>query len=189
MIPELVLQKWRNWPYKNTFFLVFSLVVFFYLAKTGFVQQGITAIGQFGFFGAFLAGAMFVSIFTVAPAALILFELAKYLDPYVLAAIAGAGAVLGDYIIFRFLRDRVFEELAPVFQKIPGSFLKKLFRTPLFIWAIPLLGAVIIASPLPDELGISLMGLSKVKNWQFILISFALNAIGIFVVITLAQTL
>jgi hypothetical protein len=47
-------------------------------------------------------------------------------------------------------------------------------------------GAVIIASPLPDEAGVSLLSLSKLKNWQFILLSFVLNATGIFIIVTLA---
>jgi len=66
--------------------------------------------------------------------------------------------------------------------------LKKLFLSPFFTWLIPIAGAFIIASPLPDEIGISLMGLSKVKNWHFILITFLLNAIGIFLVVTLARS-
>jgi uncharacterized membrane protein YdjX (TVP38/TMEM64 family) len=46
------------------------------------------------------------------------------------------------------------------------------------------LGAIIIASPLPDEMGVGLMGISKLKTSQFILLSFVLNAIGIFIVVT-----
>jgi len=179
---------WKNWQYKNTAILVISLVLFFYLVSTDLVQNLITKIGTFGYFGSFFAGIFFVSIFTVAPASVIIFDLAKNLNPLLVAIIAGAGAVVGDYLIFRFLKDRVFEELSPIFQKVRGSFLKKLFLSPFFAWLIPIAGAFIIASPLPDEVGISLMGLSKVKNWHFILITFPLNAIGIFLVVILARS-
>ena len=47
-----------------------------------------------------------------------------------------------------------------------------------------MIGAIIIASPFPDEIGVSLMGISKMKTYQFILISFLLNAIGIFLVVS-----
>lgn len=181
-------HSWKNWQYKNTAILVISLVVFFYLADTDLIQNVIKKNGTFGYFGSFFAGIFFVSIFTVTPAAVVIFDLAKNLNPLFVAITASAGAVIGDYLIFRFLKDKVFEELSPVFQKVGGSFLKKLFLSPFFAWLIPIAGAFIIASPLPDEVGISLMGLSKVKNWHFIVITFLLNAIGIFLVITLARS-
>ena len=42
-----------------------------------------------------------------------------------------------------------------------------------------MLGAAIIASPLPDEIGLSLMGMSKTRVAVLIPVSFAMNALGI----------
>jgi len=181
-------EGWKNWQYKNTAILLLSIVVFYFLADTDLVKNLISKIGSFSYLGSFFSGIFFVSIFTVAPAALVIFDLAKNLNPLSVAITAGIGAVVGDYLIFRFLKDRVFEELSPIFQKVGGSFLKKLFLSPFFAWLIPIAGAFIIASPLPDEVGISMMGLSKVKNWHFILITFLLNATGIFLVVALARS-
>ena len=153
------------------------------------MQSFVSAIGGFGYFGSFISGIFFVSIFTVAPASAILFDIAKTLDPLTVAITAGIGAVIGDYMIFRFMKDKVFEELSPLVKKNGGSFIAGLFSSPFFAWAIPILGAFIIASPLPDEVGIGLMGLSKVKNWQFLLITFLLNAAGIFLVIIIANSI
>ncbi len=181
---------WKNWHYKNTILLVTSIILFFlFILSSVSFQSSLARIGSLGYLGSFLTGIFFVSIFTVAPASVVLFDLAKTFNPILVAITAGLGAVLGDYLIFRVLKDRVFEELSPLFEKIGGSFLEKLFLTPFFIWLIPIIGAVIVASPLPDELGIGLLGLSKVKNWHFVLISFLLNAVGIFFVITLAKSL
>ena len=180
---------WKKWRYKNTTFLVLSLAVFFvFVVSSETFLAIIHRVQSWGYLGSFLCGIFFVSVFTVAPASVIIFDLAKILNPFFVAITAGLGAVLGDYLIFRFLRDRVFEELTPVFEKVSGSFWKKLFQSPLFVWLIPILGAFIIASPLPDEVGISLLGLSKVKNWHFILIAFLLNTFGIFIVILLANS-
>jgi len=184
-----MINRWKNWHYKNTTFLIISLFVFAYFVKSDFMQYFIKSIGNLGYIGSFLSGMFFVSIFTVAPASVILFDTAKTLNPYLVALFAGIGAVAGDYIILRILKDRVFEELLPLFKKTTNSFLKNIFSSPFFAWLIPLIGAIIIASPLPDELGISLMGISKIKNWQFILITFLLNSIGILVIISLAMSL
>jgi len=51
-------------------------------------------------------------------------------------------------------------------------------------WTLPVIGAIIIASPFPDEIGVSLVGISKIKTYQFLLVSFILNAIGIFLVVS-----
>lgn len=185
---EKIKAKWQGWPYKNTLFLVFSLVLFWYFADSHVVKSFIKMIGGFGYIGAFLSGGLFVSSFTIAPAAIIIFDISKVLNPIAVALIAGAGAVVGDYIIFRFLQDRVFNELAPVFDKMGGGWLKKIFHTPYFIWLLPFLGAFIVASPLPDEVGIGMLGLSKIKTWQFVLITFLLNAAGIFLTVLLAKS-
>lgn len=180
---------WKNWPYKNTTLLLIGLVAFLYFLNSPGVQSFIQAMGSLGYLGSFICGIFFVSIFTVAPAASIIFEIARTLDPLLVAITAGVGAVIGDYLIFRFLKDNVFAELAPVFKMKNDHILSKLFASPFFSWLIPLFGAFIIASPLPDEIGISLMGLSKIKSWQFLLVTFLLNAFGIFLIIILAKSI
>lgn len=181
-------KKWGHWHYHNTALLVLSIVVFIILADTPIVLSVISGIGDFGYLGAFLVGILFVSIFTVAPASVILFQLADTLNPLGIALAAGAGGVLGDYLILRYLKDWVFSELTPLFQAHGGKILKKLFKTPYFAWVVPILGATIIASPIPDEVGISLLGLSKIKPWQFLVLTFSLNSIGIFLIIIAARS-
>src|SRR3989338_7117944 len=154
---KIILDKWKGWRFKNTFLLILSLVVFFYLAKTPFVENGIQKIGTLGYLGAFLTGIFFVSSFTVAPAAVVLFHLAENLNALEVALLAGAGGVIGDYLIFRFLKDRVFSELAPVLHKLKMPKVRGIFRSPYFAWFPPVFGAVIIASPFPDEVGLSML--------------------------------
>lgn len=184
-----MLEKYKHWRFKNTFLLFVSLVTFFYFVDTPIIKNTITGIGELGYLGALLVGIFFVSTFTVAPATVVLFYLAKELTPLEAALFAGLGSVLGDYIIFRFLKDRVFEEITPVLKKFGGLRLSHLLATPYFAWFAPVFGAIIIASPFPDEIGISLLGISKLKNWQFLLLSFVLNSFGILAIILLARTL
>jgi hypothetical protein len=181
-------SKYRGWHFKNTALLTASLIVFFLLADTAFVKNIITGLGELGYIGAFITGMFFVSTFTVAPAAVVLYHLADQLHPLEIALLAGLGCVVGDYIIFRFLKDKVFQELQPVFNRLGGSYVWKFLSTPYFAWLTPVIGAAIIASPLPDEAGIGLLGLSKIKSWQFLLLSFVLNAVGIFIIVALART-
>lgn len=182
-------KKYRHWPYKNTLLLCASLLFLWLVADTEPVKTAVHGVAELGYLGAFIAGLFFVSVFTVAPAGLVLFRLAELFNPWEIALFAGIGAMIGDYIIFRFLRDRVFDELKPIFFKIGRSQLGKLFQTPYFAWLLPIVGAAIIASPLPDEAGIGLLGASQVRGWQFMLLTFILNATGIFLIVVAAQAL
>lgn len=183
------IETYRSWRYKNTALLILSVVAFFYLAGTPFAENIIAGMGSLGYIGSFLAGIFFVSTFTVAPAGIILYNLAELANPLGVALSAGAGAVIGDFIIFRFFKDHVFEELRPIFRKLGDRPILRIFSTPYFAWMLPVFGAFIIASPFPDEIGIGLMGISRMKSWQFLALAFVLNAAGIFFIVTLAHSI
>jgi len=180
--------RFERWKYKNTFLLLASFALLFFLAGTEAADRFILWFETLGYVGIFVTGAFFVSTFTVAPAAVMLFNFAADFNPFFIALAAGSGAVVGDYIIFRFVKDRVWEELHPLFSDWFSRHLKfeQLFATPYFAWFLPVLGAVIIASPLPDEVGVGLLGISRMKHWQFLALSFFLNALGIFAIVVLS---
>ena len=101
----------RRWRYKNTTLLLLSLVALFFLADTEVAHALIRQIGNYGYLGAAVTGVFFVSTFTVAPASVVLFHLAQEFNPVLIALCAGAGAAVGDLLIFRFLKDRIFDEI------------------------------------------------------------------------------
>jgi len=81
------------------------------------------------------------------------------------------------------VRNRgLISEIKHFFEFFGSDKLKHLMHTKYFSWTLPVIGAIIIASPLPDEMGVGLMGISKLKTKQFILLSFILNSIGIFLI-------
>ena len=116
---------------------------------------------------------------------MILALLAESLSPIEIGIIAGLGAVIGDLTIFRFIRNEgLTSEISHFFSYFGGDKIFHLLHTKYFSWTLPVVGALIIASPLPDEFGVSLMGISKMKTSKFIVLSFILNSLGIFLVVT-----
>lgn len=181
---EEILRKYKNWKFKNTFLLLLSLVVLFVVADTPVFKILINIFGSLSYFGIFITGIFFVSTFTVAPASILLFSFLDKFDSISITVFAGLGAVLGDYLMFRFFKDRVFEELKQVWKRFRRFHIKHLFHTPFFAWLTPVLGAIIIAVPFfPDEIGVGLIGMTKLKNWQFLALSFILNSVGIFLLV------
>lgn len=178
------MRSWKSYRYKNLTFLFLSLVLALYLFRNETFHSYLLHLGNLGYIGAFFGGILFVSTFTVATATLILLVLAEGLNPIEIGVIAGAGAVVGDVLIFRFIKDGLASEVKFLYNQVRGHHLTKVFHSNYFSWTFPVIGALLIASPLPDEIGISLMGISKMKFYKFLLLSFVLNSIGIFIVIT-----
>jgi len=177
--------NWQAFRYKNLTYFFLSILVAIFLSRYEPFHNFLLNLEGLGYLGAFLAGVLFVSTFTVATGAVILLVLAERLSPIEIGIIAGLGAVTGDFVIFRFIKDNLAQELEEIYNHIDGNHhFHRLLHSKYFSWSLPVIGAIIIATPLPDEIGVSLMGISKMKTYQFLLISFILNAIGIFLVVT-----
>lgn len=178
------MQALKSFRYKNLALIFLGIISAFFLSKSADFHQFLLQIGDFGYLGVFLAGMLFVSTFTVATGAVILFILAETLSPLEIGIIAAFGAVIGDFTIFKFVKDNLISEIEPIYEHFGGNHLTKILHTKYFSWTIPVFGAIIIASPLPDEIGVSLMGIAKMKTYQFMILSFILNAVGIFLIVS-----
>ncbi len=177
----MVLPAFR-YPKLFLLFLTFT-VAYFLLLGESFAQLR-AFLGSLGFVGAFFAGILYVYGFTAAYGTAIFLILAKSNEIVSTGLVAGLGALLGDLIIFKFLRHSLSDELellskekffVRVSQKLPAG-TKKFF--------LPAIGGLIIASPLPDELGILLLAASPVVSTKnFAAISYFLNTAGIFFIL------
>jgi hypothetical protein len=185
------MQHWHNYRYKNLTLLGISLVVAYFLLQNDFFHSILLHLGGWGYLGAFFAGMLFVSTFTVSIGTVILFILSdNHLSPIEIAIFAATGSVVSDFVIFQAIKSRDFiDEIRNVFNFLGGERLHHLLKTKYFSWTLPVVGAIIIASPLPDEVGVSLMGISNMRPSRFLLLSFALNFTGIFLVVTAARLL
>ena len=74
-----------------------------------------------------------------------------------------SGAMLGDLIIFFFIRDRFADDIIHSMKPSVSRHVLNSFHLGFLKWISPILGALIIASPLPDEFGLTLLGLSKTR--------------------------
>lgn len=178
---DIILLKYEN---LSIFFL--SIIFTFLLSQNNNFNSFLLGLGEWGYLGAFIAGILFVSIFTVSTGILILIVLSQALHPIEIGIIAGAGAVIGDLTIFRFIKDRIAGEVLPIYHMLGGHHMDRILHTKYFSWTLPVLGAILIASPFPDEIGVSLLGIANMKTYKFIILSFLLNSIGIFLVVSAA---
>lgn len=184
---DLMKKKWHRYHYKNLTLVAVSLIIAILLLTNPLFRQVLIQLGNFGYIGAFIGGLLFCSTFTASIGTVILMILAENLHPLEIGIIAGAGAVCCDLMIFHFIRNKgLISEINHFFKYFGGDKISHIIHTKYFSWMLPVIGAIIIASPLPDELGVSLIGISKMKTYQFIILSFILNSVGIFLIVTAA---
>lgn len=177
-------MKWfKNYKYKGITLIFLSIILTIFLSKYNFLNEGLFNLRHTPFLGSFIAGILYVSASTAALGILMLSDLAKTLSPIEIAIVAGLGGAVADFTLFRFFRGDLISEITPIYNKLGGKHLTRLMYHKYFRWSLPIVGAIIIASPFPDELGISLMGLSRIKNYQFILLSLILDITGVFLLV------
>ena len=174
---------------RDLIFVLASIVLSFILIKTGVLAQLFSLAGNFNLLGSFISGIFFTSTFTIAPASIALAELGTTTSPLLVALFGACGAVVGDLVIFFFLKDSLTQDLQEVIKASDYKKVLSFFHLGFVRVLSPIIGALIIASPLPDELGLAMMGMSKVKPIYVVPICFIMNFLGILGIISIAQVL
>lgn len=162
-----------------------SVLLGIFFAQTGVLENLLSSASSYIIIGSFLAGMFWTSAFTVVPASVALLEISRMNSIWPVAIAASAGAFFADIIIFRFIKDDLDEDIME-FIRHSRFHIRRfhfLWKLKAFRWMFSILGAIIIASPLPDDIGLAIMGLSKTNTHFFILTSVFLNFIGILTLI------
>ncbi|MBI2020862.1 hypothetical protein HYS94_05645 [Candidatus Daviesbacteria bacterium] len=185
MVPNF----WKKWRYPYLTAVFISILIAIILIQNQAFKDWILNLGSLEYIGALFAGIIFVSSFTAAISIAVIAIMTENINPMALALIGGVGAVMGDYLIFKLVRDHLTEELSTLFGKEETSHIKVLLHSKYIAWMLPIIGVFIIASPLPDEMGVSLLGISKMSEARFILISYISNSVGILMIASVAKVI
>lgn len=177
--------------YPKLIVLIISIITAYILFRAGFFLEFAKTLNTHGYLSVFIAGLLFSYGFTAPFAVGFFVSLAPEVNIFLGALLAGIGAVVSDLVIFQFIRTSFQDEfdklkLTMFFQKIRGLFdnhiKEKLKKYILWTFA-----GFLIASPLPDEFGVSLVsGFTDISKKTFIALSFLLNTAGIFLIFALA---
>ncbi|MBI1935945.1 hypothetical protein HYS31_05880 [Candidatus Woesearchaeota archaeon] len=173
------------------FLLLFITFLIAYLLFNGRTNPEFHVfIISLGFFGTFLAGILFTYGFTAAPATAIFLIIAKEQNILLAGLIGGLGALLGDLFIFNFIRSSFRNEVKKLHREKLVMYISH--KTPSLIkrYLLPAVAGFIIASPLPDEIGVTMLAASKsISAKVFSVISYVLNTMGIFIVLLIGKSL
>jgi uncharacterized membrane protein YdjX (TVP38/TMEM64 family) len=138
----------------------------------------------------FIAGIFCTSAFTVAPAAIVLARIGlQDVSPLIVSFFGGLGAMLGDAALFLFVRDVFAADLEEFLKAHKMKRFLHFMKMSKYRWFAPVVGAIIIISPLPDEFGLTLLGLSKMRLSRMLPLAFVLNFFGILGIVLFARAL
>ena len=169
--------------------LIFGIAVAVWLANSNVIASVVDTLGEYREVGAFISGLFFSSMLTTVPSIVALAEFAHYLPAWQLALLGGLGAIIGDFVIFRFVRSHLVDRIVSAAFSPGWRLIGRAISSGPAWWLGPVVGAIIIASPLPDELGLLMMGLSSIRPSRFLPIAFFANVAGIYVIAVTAQSL
>ncbi len=164
---------------RDSAIIILSIILAIAISRLDLLEKLLSISENIRIVGSFVGGLFFTSIFTTAPAIVFLGKISQ-IEPILIVALIGAiGAVCGDLLIFYLFRDHVAGDLEGLMKRVKNNPFQLLIANSSFRWISILIGAFIIASPLPDELGIAMMGISRLKLNVFIPISLTFNFLGI----------
>jgi len=176
-------QKAKKELVKDIIFIGLSAVLALWLLKLGVIDGLVNALGG-GELASFISGIFFTSSFTIVPSAAALTRI-EDVSRLTVALWGAAGAVVGDLFLFLFIRDRLAVHMVSALRPSVIKHILHSFHFGFLKWLGPLVGALIIASPLPDELGLTMLGLSKTKISVLLPVSFLMNLLGIYLVLAI----
>ena len=185
----VIVERVKTHILRDVLIIIFSIFLAMMLVRSGGVQRFLDSSNSIAIIGSFIGGILFTSIFSAAPATVALGQLAQDHSILLVSFFGGLGALLGDLIIYRFVKDSVSEDIEYLLKKAHAERLASIFKLKIIRWIIPFLGALVVASPLPDELGLTILGLSKMRPQNVMPITFFLNFAGILVVSLIARGL
>lgn len=166
---------------------IISLIIGWWFVDSGLLRLVVDNILPLSFVAEVMAGVFYTSFLTAPISVAMLVVIAADHNPILVALLAGVGAMLGDLVLVRFFRDKKVSDIVIVSSTIQKF--EQVLKTFRLDFLIPLLGAVIIASPLPDELGLMLLGVSKLKYSELVLLTYTLNTAGILLIVLPANLL
>ncbi len=174
-----------KYPKITALFLISILVyILFTNERFVFILNGSESLN---YLEALIAGTLFSFGFTT-PFAIGYFLTTNSSNILLASLIGGFGAMISDLLIFHVIRFSFMDEFNRIKRTNSFNIIKNTAKTNLskkiYNYILYSIAGIIIASPLPDELGVSMLaGLSQIKSSKLAIISFIMNTIGIAIIL------
>ena len=176
--------------YPKLTILIATYIIAYIIFSDGINTQFHDFLIPLGYIGIFITGILYTYGFTSAIATAALLILAGDQNIFLAAIIGGLGAMIGDLTIFKFIKHSVDDEFRNLTKEKAISYIISHIPKKLKKHLAIVIGCLVLSSPLPDEVGVSLLAsYTKISERMFAVISYVTNTIGILTILAIGNSL
>ena len=174
---------------KLSLFIISVILVYVFFSGLAYKPLHDTLVFM-GYFGTFLAGLLYPYALTSAADTGILLILAKEQNILLAGVIAGIGALISDTILLLFVKHGFSDEVQKLSEETVVRTVNRLIPDSIRVYLLATFAGLLIASPLPTEIGILLMtSIRNISFKKFIIIIYILHASAIFIILLIGNTI
>lgn len=182
-------KKIFSFKYPKLFLLLILIIVAYYIFSRPFISDRLKFFNDLGHFSVFISGALTALGFT-APFGIGLLSKINTENILLAALIGGLGATIMDLFIFKTIKLSFMDE----FKKLEKTkviheiekIVKKNRHVLIVHYLLYIFAGIVIATPLPDELGVSMLaGLTTIKPVKLAIIGFFVHTMAIFTILSI----
>ena len=175
-----------EWNHYKTILIIMIILLTLESYLTGSLQIFFERLGEYGYIGGFVSGFLYTYSITTPFAIAAFLILTKTLDFWILIIIGTIGGLVGEYFIYDFSKKEAGKSVKiSKNKKIKIPEIKSKF----LIKISPLIAAIIIATPIPDEFVAFLFGIEKYSLKKFLIFTFVCKLIGTFLIVYIGTLL
>ena len=176
--------------YPKLLLFIISVILVYFLFSGLAYKPLHDALVFMGYLGTFLAGLLYPYSLTSAAGTGILLILAKEQNLLLAGVIAGIGALISDVILFFFVKHGFSDEVQKLSKEKIVRSINRRIPDSIRVYLIAAFASLLIASPLPTEIGIMLMtSIKNVSFKKFIILVYLLHASAIFIILLIGNTI
>ena len=185
------IRKLFAFRYPKLTLLLISIIGAYYLFALSSVEAFLDNLGQLKYLGIFVAGLLFSFGFTT-PFAIGIFASISPANILLASIIGSCGALLSDLCIYKMIKISFMNEFKRLQRTLPFKTLQRTINQSLTNrlknYLLYFLVGFIIASPLPDEIGITMLaGLTAIRVRMLAFLSFIFNMLGILIILIITN--
>lgn len=184
------MKRFFIFTYPKLTLYIIAIILAYFFFQIPSVSQAIQSFNGIEYLPIFFGGLLFSAGFTTPLATGFFLSIDPSINLYSAALVGGLGALIADLGIFSFIKLSFMDEFHKIEKTsfirhiIEGT--KKIFSKKIRTFLVYFLACVIIASPLPDELAITLLaGFTRIHPYGFAVIGYLGNTLGIYLMLLL----
>ncbi len=181
------MKRLFKFKYPKIFILILVIIFAYFLFSNITIISYISGLKKTNYLIDFLFGMLFSFGFTT-PFSVGFFITSNPQNILLSGFVGGLGAMISDLFIFKFVKFSFTDEFEKLkkekISKEIGSILTHTLGKKLKHYLMYAFAGIIIASPLPDEAGVTMLaGLTHIKEKWLAIISFICNTAGIIIML------